>query len=57
MISITLKTPLHDLASVHLGEGKVLILGGNNENGVSTEVEIKDLSSETTNLNLKFGGK
>ncbi|CAI2382834.1 unnamed protein product [Moneuplotes crassus] len=57
VIQMTLRTGLHDLASVYLGKGKVLILGGNNENGVSTECEIKDLSSEANKLNLKFGGK
>ena len=34
-----------------------MLLGGNNENGVSKSVEIKDLSSETNNLQLKHGGK
>jgi N-acetylneuraminic acid mutarotase len=56
-INIKLKTALHDLTSVYLGEGKVMILGGNNENGISKEIEIKDLSAETNKLNLKIGGK
>jgi hypothetical protein len=56
-INIKLKTALHDLTSVYLGEGKVMILGGNNENGISKEIEIKDLSTETNKLNLKIGGK
>ena len=57
VIPVSLKTPLHDLATVYLGDGKVMILGGNNENGVSTDVEIKDLSGELTKMKLKFGGK
>jgi hypothetical protein len=56
-INIKLKTALHDLTSVYLGEGRVMILGGNNEDGVSKEVEIKDLSAESYKLNLKNGGK
>lgn len=44
VISVKLRAPLHDLTSVYLGGSKVMILGGNNESGISKGVEIKDLS-------------
>lgn len=52
-----MKHPLHDLTTVYLGGNKVMILGGNNEDGISKAIEIKDLSSEANRVNLKYGGK
>ena len=57
LLAIRMKYPLHDLTSVYLGGYKVMILGGNNEDGISKAIEIKDLSSEANKLSLKFGGK
>lgn len=56
-IQIKLKFPIHDLTSIYLGEGKVMLLGGNNDDGTSKDVDIKDLSGETHKLSLKHGGK
>lgn len=57
VITPKLRQPLHDLSSVYLGSSKIMIFGGNNENGISKSVEIKDLSDETTKVSLKYGGK
>lgn len=57
LLSVKMKSPLHDLTTVHLGGNKVMILGGNNEEGISKTIEIKDLSSEANKVTLKYGGK
>ena len=57
LLSVKMKSPLHDLTTVHLGGNKVMILGGNNEDGISKTIEIKDLSSEANKVTLKYGGK
>jgi len=57
IISVKLTVPIHDLASFYLGKSRVLLLGGNNDDGPSSTVEVKDLSAETSKLKLKNGGK
>lgn len=57
LISTKLKQPLHDLATTYLGGNKIMILGGNNESGISKAIEIKDLSDESNKIQLKYGGK
>jgi hypothetical protein len=48
MLETKLHMPLHDLATISLGDGKVMILGGHNEKlGPSKKVEIRDMVSES----------
>jgi hypothetical protein len=49
---------IHDLATIDLGRGKVMILGGcNNLGEPNKKVEIKDLTMENIKIQLKQGGK
>jgi hypothetical protein len=57
VISVKISNPLHDLTWFYLGSGKVMLLGGNNEDKPSQGVEVVDLGNEIENIQLEIGGK
>lgn len=57
MIRVRLSMPLHDLQVQYLTRGRVMVLGGNHDDGPSLHVEVLELQTQSAGLTLQRGGK